>query len=105
MTGWIRDSRLWGGLVATTLLGVASAATESPWEDEIFSLRALDSMSGYRFIPAYFLWLRLGGTISEDFFFLRLWSLAPFLVGLVLAGRVVVACGGSASEAVGAAKR
>ena len=71
-------------LALSAALGVDGILREAPWEDEYFSLRALEGGWGYRFIPVYFAWLKTGALFSENLVWLRLWSFAPFLAGLAM---------------------
>jgi hypothetical protein len=48
-----------------------SALREAPWEDELFALRAVDGLGGYRMIPLYYLYLRAGNALPTDFAWLR----------------------------------
>jgi hypothetical protein len=88
------ESRIRGALLAallgSLLLGVLLAWRENLIPDENYSLLAIGNLRRYAERPLYFAYLNVGAWFSTDLHWLRLWSFLPWMVGLMVARRILI---------------
>ena len=90
-------------VIAAAALGTVVSARDALWSDETLSLRVWGLELGhYDVVPGYPFYLILGRKICADTLFLHVWSMLPWLFGLLVVHRLASALGASPRRALAA---